>query len=66
MITFLLAKNWCPLLMNLRHLEGIEASFMINESQYLAPIVVFEKEKITSQIVYSTVQGNCRTTAACI
>ena len=41
---------------DLRHLEGIEASFMINESQYLAPVVVFEKEKIASQIVCSTVR----------
>ena len=41
---------------DLRHLRGIEASFMINESQYLAPVVVFEKEKIASQIVYSTVR----------
>ena len=41
---------------DLRHLRGIEASFMISESQYLAPVVVFEKEKIASQIVYSTVR----------
>ena len=48
------------------HVEDIEGSFMINESQYLAPVVLFEKEKIslTDSMQYPT--GNCRTTAAYI
>jgi len=37
----------------LRHLDGIKGNFMISESEYLAPIVLFEKGKISSQIIYS-------------
>jgi hypothetical protein len=36
-----------------RHLDGIKGNFMISESEYLAPIILFEKGKIASQIIYS-------------
>ena len=37
----------------MRHLEGINGNFMLSESEYLAPIILFEKGKIASQIIYS-------------
>jgi two-component system, OmpR family, sensor histidine kinase VicK len=37
----------------MRHLDGIKGNFMISESEYLAPIILFEKGKIASQIIYS-------------
>jgi len=41
---------------DLRHLDGIKGNFMISESEYLVPIVPFNKEKIASQIIYSNVK----------
>ncbi len=46
-------KELIPLVDEMRHLEGIKGNFMISESEYLAPIVLFEKGKIASQIIYS-------------
>src|SRR5919199_132471 len=40
----------------LRHLEGIKGNFMISETEYLAPLVFFEKEKVASQIIDSSVK----------
>ncbi|HYZ49728.1 MAG TPA: hypothetical protein VE593_02495, partial [Nitrososphaeraceae archaeon] len=37
----------------IRHLDGIKGNFMLSESEYLAPIILFEKGKIASQIIYS-------------
>ncbi|MFL6409453.1 MAG: ATP-binding protein [Nitrososphaeraceae archaeon] len=49
--------SYCKQLMTivdeLRHLEGIKGNFMLSESEYLAPIILFEKGKIASQIIYS-------------
>jgi two-component system, OmpR family, sensor histidine kinase VicK len=39
----------------LRHLDGIKGSFMISESQYLAPVILFERGKIASEIIHSKV-----------
>jgi two-component system sensor histidine kinase VicK len=40
----------------LRHLEGIKGNFMLSESEYLSPVVFFEKEKIASQIIRSNLK----------
>ena len=40
----------------LRHLDGIKGNFMISESEYLAPLILYEKGKIASQIIYSNVK----------
>ena len=40
----------------LRHLDGIKGTFMISESQYLAPMILFENKKVASEIVCSTVK----------
>ena len=49
-------KELLSIVDELRHLDGIKGSFMISESQYLAPVVLFENEKLASQIVCSTVK----------
>jgi two-component system, OmpR family, sensor histidine kinase VicK len=46
-------KELLSLVDELRHLKGIKGNFMISESEYLAPIILFEKGKIASQIIYS-------------
>jgi two-component system, OmpR family, sensor histidine kinase VicK len=46
-------KELIPLVDEMRHLDGIKGNFMLSESEYLAPIILFEKGKIASQIIYS-------------
>jgi two-component system, OmpR family, sensor histidine kinase VicK len=46
-------KELLSLVDDMRHLDGIKGNFMVSESEYLAPIVLFEKGKIASQIIYS-------------
>ena len=41
---------------DLRHLDGIKGNFMISEGEYLAPLILYEKGKIASQIIYSNVK----------
>ncbi len=52
--------SYCKELMTivdeLRHLEGIKGNFMVSETEYLSPVVFFEEEKISSQIIYSNVK----------
>ena len=50
--------SYCEELMTLvdelRHLEGIKGNFMLSETEYLrSPIILFQKGKIASQILYS-------------
>ena len=49
--------SYCEELMTLvdelRHLDGIKGNFMLSETEYLSPIILFEKGKVASQIVYS-------------
>ena len=46
-------KELISLVDEMRHLDGIRGNFMLSESEYLAPIILFEKGKIASQIIYS-------------
>jgi signal transduction histidine kinase len=52
--------SYCKELMTivdeLRHLDGIKGNFMLSETEYLSPVVLFEKEKVASQIIYSNVK----------
>ena len=50
-------KELVSIVDELRHLDGIRGSFMTSESEYLAPMVLFEKERTASQIVWSTIPG---------
>jgi two-component system sensor histidine kinase VicK len=49
-------KELLSIVDELRHLDGIKGTFMISETQYVAPMVLFENEKVASQIVCSTVK----------
>ena len=40
----------------LRHLDGIKANSMISETEFLAPLILYEEGKIASQIIYSDVK----------
>ena len=52
--------SYCKELMGivneLRHLDGIKANFMVSETEYLAPVILYEEGKIASQIIYSNVK----------
>ena len=52
--------SYCKELMKivgeLRHLDGIKGNFMISESEYLAPLILFRKGEVASQIVYSNIK----------
>ena len=61
-LTDIAAENisYCKELMKivgeLRHLDGIKGNFMISESEYLAPLILFRKGEVASQIVYSNIK----------
>jgi two-component system sensor histidine kinase VicK len=40
----------------LRHLDGIKGNFMLSESEYLAPLILFRKGEIAPQIIYSNIK----------
>jgi two-component system sensor histidine kinase VicK len=39
-----------------RHLDGVKGNFIISEKEYLAPVVLFQKGKLTSEIIHSNVR----------
>jgi two-component system sensor histidine kinase VicK len=47
--------SYCKKLMTivdeLRHLDRIKGNFMLSETEYLSPLVLFEKKKVASQII---------------
>ena len=49
-------KELMAIVDGLRHLEGIKGNFMLSETEYLSPIILFEKGKVASQIVYSNLK----------
>ena len=46
-------KELLPIVDEIRHLDGIKGNFMISESEYLAPIILFGDGRVASQIMYS-------------
>jgi two-component system, OmpR family, sensor histidine kinase VicK len=46
-------KELITIVDELRHLDGIKGNFMISETEYLAPVILYEKGKIASQVIYS-------------
>ena len=46
-------KELMTIVNELRHLDGIKGNFMVSETEYLAPVILFEKGKIASQIICS-------------
>jgi two-component system, OmpR family, sensor histidine kinase VicK len=49
-------KELMTIVHELRHLDGIKGNFMVSETEYLAPLILFEKGKIASQIICSNVK----------
>ena len=50
-------KELLTIVDELRHLGwGIKGNFMIRESEYLAPIVLYERGKVASQIIHSNLK----------
>ena len=49
-------KELMTIVDELRHLDGIKGNFMLSETEYLAPVILFEKGKIASQIICSNVK----------
>jgi two-component system sensor histidine kinase VicK len=49
-------KELMSIVDELRHLDKIRGSFIISETEYLAPIILFEKGKVASQIIHSNVE----------
>src|SRR5207245_11026609 len=49
--------SYCKELMSrvdeLRHLDGIKGNFMVGDTEYVAPLILFEHRKIAPQAVYS-------------
>jgi len=46
-------KELIPLVHELRHLDSIRNNFMMSEKEYLAPLVLDDRETISSELVYS-------------
>ena len=49
-------KELIKIVGELRHLDGIKGNFMLSESEYLAPLILFRKGEIASQIIYSNIK----------
>jgi hypothetical protein len=49
-------KDLMAIVYELRHLDGIKGNFMVSESEYLAPLILFEKGQIARQIIYSNIE----------
>ena len=49
-------KDLMAIVYELRHLDGIKGNFMVSESEYLAPLILFEKGQIAPQIIYSNIK----------
>jgi two-component system, OmpR family, sensor histidine kinase VicK len=49
-------KELVSIVDDLRHTEGIKANFMISETEYLAPIILYRKEEISSKVIYSNIR----------
>lgn len=46
-------KELLKLVDELRHLDGIKGNFMVSETEYVAPLILFEHGQIAPQAVYS-------------
>jgi two-component system, OmpR family, sensor histidine kinase VicK len=49
-------KALASIVHELRHLDGIKGNFMISESEYLAPVILFEEGKIASEVIHSKIK----------
>ena len=49
-------KELMQIVHELRHLDGVKGNFMVSESEYIAPLILFEPGKIAYQAIYSNVK----------
>jgi nitrogen-specific signal transduction histidine kinase len=49
-------KELMQIVHELRHLDGIKGNFMVSESEYLGPLILFEYGKIAPQAIYSNIK----------
>jgi two-component system, OmpR family, sensor histidine kinase VicK len=49
-------KELLKIVDELRHLDGIKGNFMVSETEYVAPLILFEHGKIAPQAVYSNTE----------
>jgi two-component system, OmpR family, sensor histidine kinase VicK len=49
-------KELATIVDELGHLDGIKGSFMVSESEYLAPLILYNTGKIAPQIIYSNIK----------
>jgi signal transduction histidine kinase len=49
-------KELIKVVHELRHLDGINGNYMVSESEYIAPLILFEHGKVASQAVYSNIR----------
>ncbi|MGB7956807.1 MAG: hypothetical protein WCF23_22770, partial [Candidatus Nitrosopolaris sp.] len=48
-------KELLKMVDELRHLDGIKGNFMVSETEYVAPLILFEHGKVAPQAVYSNI-----------
>jgi two-component system, OmpR family, sensor histidine kinase VicK len=49
-------KELIKIVHELRHLDGIKGNYMVSESEYIAPLTLYEHGKIASQAIYSNIK----------
>ena len=49
-------KELIKMVHELRHLDGIKGNYMVSESEYIAPLILYEHGKIASQAIYSNIK----------
>ena len=49
-------KELMKIVDELRHLDGIKGNYMVSETEYVAPLILYEHDKIASQAVYSNIE----------
>jgi hypothetical protein len=49
-------KELIKIVDELRHLDGIKGNYMVSESEYIAPLILYEHGKIASQAIYSNIK----------
>jgi two-component system sensor histidine kinase VicK len=49
-------KELIEIVHELRHLDGIKGNYIVSESEYIAPLILYEHGKIASQAIYSNIK----------
>jgi len=52
-------KELMEIVHELRHLDGIKGNFMVSESEYIAPLILFEHEKIDFLSICCRICDSC-------